>query len=85
MTYRRTPQAELELRAEQGSVRNPQRPGLKSAAAYIRALFASVPGEGEAFITETGKMGRLGPPQMCGSAPHGMRRCYPVTWAEDYD
>jgi hypothetical protein len=84
MTRRRSPHAELQMKADQGGGGNPQYPGLRAAALYIRNLFGKIPGEGEAFVTETGKLGRLGPSQMCGSAPHGMRKCYPVTWAEDY-
>lgn len=81
MMRRRAPQAELELQAMQTGAHNPRYPGLKQAANFIRSAFAAIPGEGEAFITETGKRGRLGPSQMCGSAPHGMRKCYPVTWS----
>jgi hypothetical protein len=81
---RRAPHLELELRAKQGSVRNPQRPGLLTAANWLRSLFSAAPGQGEAFVTERGKVGRIIRVRMCGSCPKGMTECYDIEWHEDY-
>lgn len=58
--------------------------GLRTATAFLRNFFAHVPGEGEAFVTENGKTGRIGRSLMCGSCPEGMVRCYRIQWSEEY-
>lgn len=83
MARSRAPYIELMLRAMQGGSKNVMRPGLECASVWLRALFSRAPDvEGEAFITETGRVGRITSSRMCGDT-RGMTLCYDIVWSTE--
>lgn len=73
---------ELKLRAMQGGGKNFKGPGLSDAADFLKGLFTLAPGTGgDAFVTESGRIGRIIRKRMCGDT-RGMTPCYDIEWLE---